>query len=103
MPGLGPGPSPGMTSECVPTTSNSRPGSASPERLVSLEPEAVRPVDPEIGAGLPVVEVALRHVAQVRADGDRLRHLADQADGEDLLGVDRQDAAPGLLAVGVGA
>src|ERR1700674_5032838 len=66
-----------------------------------LEPDAVRPVEAEIGARLPVIEIPIRNIAQARIDRHRLRHFADQANGEDLVGVDFHHLAPGGSLVGI--
>ena len=61
-----------------------------------LEPEGIRPVDPELRARLPVVHRLLGHVAQRSAHRDRLEDAADQSDRVDLVAVDRQDLVPDL-------
>src|SRR3546814_4682680 len=60
-----------------------------------IEPEPFRAVDAELGAGVPVEDALDGHVAQRARDHHGLRHLGDDADGVDLLGVDLQDLLPG--------
>src|SRR3546814_2937098 len=60
-----------------------------------IEPEPFRAVDAELGAGVPVEDALDGHVAQRAGDHHGLRHLGDDADGVDLLGVDLQDLLPG--------
>src|SRR5512134_3904807 len=59
-----------------------------------VEPEGIGAVNPEEGAGLPVIDPLDRHIAQPVVDNHRLRHLANGADAEHIFHPDGQDAPP---------
>src|SRR3546814_7479444 len=77
-----------------------RQGSSVPR---ARQPEGVRVVYAEMGARIPVPETVFRHVLQTIGDDDRLQDAADDADGEELIGMDLEHPSPDLLLLGQGA